>query len=236
MIDITKLKRDADYIRENLVTSNSGVITTKKDILLMVPSHFEAKGLLSIGMRNYSMGYFAVIMDDKYAVMILPAMIELDPRANITKEKINNVEYYVFAIDAGSTFIVTDQVFKKKTIVYFVVNEFIMQGKIPWYYTYDDIGRLFHDTSEFADITLYQREEVGEILAAMITRDPKDRTRHYRLTDFKDKPAYVGLTSVFFSATNTVNKICGNYFSDGIVSALVTPTEEVSNIEKILRA
>lgn len=231
-----ELKRDPAYVLSNLVTTKSGKIVTKKDIKLQVPVHFEAKKLVDIGLRNYAIGYFVVIMDDKYSVMSMAAKVELSSKAMITKEKINNVEYYNFFFNAGSVFIETNKVFREATIMYNIVDELLMQGKIPWYYDYDDVGQLLCTAKEYASSNLMPIDEIGEIIASIITRDKKDRTVYYRLSEQKEKPDYVALTSVFYSATNTVNKLCGNHFSEGVVSALVNPTTEVENVEKILRA
>ena len=48
--------------------------------------------------------------------------------------------------------------------------------------------------------------------------------------------SYIPLNSVYYAATNTVNKLAGNHFDKGVVSALITPTEEIEHIESLLRA
>ena len=49
-------------------------------------------------------------------------------------------------------------------------------------------------------------------------------------------PVFIPISSIEFGATNTLNKLGGNYFDKGVASALVTPTESVELIEIIIRS
>jgi hypothetical protein len=50
----------------------------------------------------------------------------------------------------------------------------------------------------------------------------------------KKPPVYIPLRSVTYTATNTTNKLAGSYFQEGLVSALVSPSERKERIESIL--
>ena len=51
----------------------------------------------------------------------------------------------------------------------------------------------------------------------------------------KNPPAYIALKNLTYAATNTVARIGGSFFGDGLVSALTNPSERVERIESILR-
>ena len=233
---MTELKRDPAYILSNLVTTDSGEVICKKDCKIQVPVHFEAKNLLDIGLRNFVMGSFPIIIDDKYGVMSMAAKVEISPNVKIVKEKIKGVEYYNMSFAAGEKFIVSSDIFKNDGLMYYLVDEIFMQAKVPWYIIYNDLGQILITAKEYAGSKLMPIDEIGELLASIMARDKKDRRLYYRVTDKKEPPDFIGITSVFYGATNTVNKLCGNYFSEGVVSALINPTEEVEKIESILRA
>jgi len=126
--------------------------------------------------------------------------------------------------------------------MYNIFDEFIFKGKIPWYMGYEDVGKLFDTADSHAGSAVASNYEVIELIASMVTRSKDDRTKYIRSVaktdeDFNDsKISYVPLSSIFYSVNSTVNKIAGSYFSDGVVSALVTPTTKVDKIESILRA
>ena len=63
----------------------------------------------------------------------------------------------------------------------------------------------------------------------------KEQIIHNR-EDLKTKKfVTIPLRSVAYAASNTTNKLAGSYFSVGLTSALVNPTERVEKIEAILR-
>ena len=47
---------------------------------------------------------------------------------------------------------------------------------------------------------------------------------------------WTALNSVRDSATNTTTKLGGNYYSEGVISALINPSDRVERIESILTA
>ena len=156
--------------------------------------------------------------------------------------KINEVSYYEFYFEANSILIETTHLVRRNLLMFNVLDEFMFQGNVPWYIEYEDLGKLL-DTSEYhADSRVGQNYEVTELIASFLARKKDDRTKYYRtvIENFADlkktPPVFVALKSVFYSATNTLNKLAGSYFNDGVVSALVTPTQNVERIESLLRS
>ena len=87
-----------------------------------------------------------------------------------------------------------------------------------------------------------ENPEVIQLLTSLVSRNVNNRLQYYRSVvntrkDLIDNPpAFVPLKSVMYSATNTVNKLVGSYFSEGVVSSLLYPTTRVEPLERILTA
>ena len=236
-----KYTRDPSIANRNLVENSNGEVLTKADCKIQIPVRFATRGLGQVGIDTFSYGLFPVIYGDSYSVINVNALIELNP-AKVNIITVDEVEYYEFSFDAGQVVIKTTDLIKRSDIIYSVFDEFIFKGKVPWYVGYEDLGKLFDTSKQYADSIAGQNLEVIELLASMITRDTKDRTKYIRtaIDKYSDTGIehidYVPLSSVFYSVNSTVNKLAGSYFSEGVISALVTPTTKSSKIENILRA
>ena len=208
-----------------------------KPCVIQIPFRYAQLNLAQLGSDTYILGVYALILESgEYAVSSALGLIKITPD-KVSSIKIDNEEYYEFSFDAGSTVIDNTTIVQRDTILYNIFNEFIVRGSVPWYLEYDDLGKLFNTARSYADSNIGMNYEVWEFLASIIARTPKDRSIYYRLgTNFKETPQYVPMTSVFYSMHNTVNKLAGNYFTDGLTSALVNPSENIEKIEQLLRA
>ena len=237
-----KYVRNADKVKLALKELPDGQLLTTEACRIQVPARFSDKNLAQIGIDNYIFGIFALILEDgTYSVCNVNAMIKILP-FKVIDTTINGVVYHEFYFEANSVVIANLNLVKRDVLAYNVLEELIFNGNLPWYLNYEDVGKLFDTAKKHADIAIDRNYEVLELITSMIARDANDRTKYYRTTVesendiFSRPPEYVPMKSVFFSATNTLNKLAGNYFSDGVVSALVTPTREVERIESLLRA
>jgi hypothetical protein len=129
---------------------------------------------------------------------------------------------------------------KTDTLVYRVYNEIIAGGHTPWYLGYAEMARIFDTARYHAGANVGQNHEVTELLISLIARNPKNRHEYYRATiqDMHDlvtnPPVFIPLRSVEYAASNTLNKLAGSYFSRGVVSALVSPSERVERLDALL--
>jgi hypothetical protein len=230
-------KRNASVVKSQLVTKDHQVFT-KVPCKIHIPMRFSQINLAEIGIETYIYGLFAIILESgEYAVMNIMAMVKINPDKVLTTE-INSEGYYEFIFDAGSTIIENTSVIRKDSLFYPVINELIFRGGVPWYVDYEDLGKAFDSGKKFADNNAGKSYEVNELLASMISRSRKDRAIFYRHSENpkEKKPDYIALTSIFYSVKNTVNKLAGNYFTEGLVSALVEPSQSTEKIEQLLRA
>ena len=238
------LVRDAAKVRANLQKLSNSTIVTSKPCKVILPCRFESSGLAEIGVETIVLGLFAIEYEDEgsryYGVINVNAMVKLGP-ARIDKVKIGGNDYYQFTYDAGSVVIANYNLFLQDVLVYEIYNELISAGKVPDYVDYEDLGSIFDSAVDYAGANVGRNEEITETLAAIISRIKSDRNKQFRTLAGDEqvmktqKPAYIPLRSVIYSATNTLNKLAGSYMQVGVVSALVTPSEKVEKLDEILR-
>jgi len=240
-MDINKLVRNADIVKEAL-TEVDGKLVTKKEVKIHIPSRFVDRGLAFVGLENYIVGIYAIILEDTYyGVSTVNAMINIDPTST-TRIKINGDQYFEFMFKPGSTVFKTLSLVKTDTVVYNIYDEIFSNGRIPWYMGYDDLGRIFDTASYHGGANVGSDKEVTELIASLVARDPADRTKYYRtkintLEDMRaNHPVYIGLCNVTYAATNTMNRLGGSYMGQGIVASLVNITERTERVEQILLA
>lgn len=239
---MAKYKRDAGKVLANLKVTPTGQVITTKPCKIQVPVRFTEIGLGEIGINTYAYGLFCIISETgEYSVCNVNAILQLEPYKQ-SLVTINEVDYYEFHFEAGSVVIKTTDLIKQEALLYRIFNEFIFNGKVPWYVEYDDLGKLFDSAKHHAGSNVAQNLEVIEFIASMITRSSKDRRIYIRnsiksLNELTlENIAYVPLKSVFYSVNSTLNKIAGSYVNDGIASALVNQSTSAGKIERILRA
>lgn len=237
-----KLVRDPAAVLAQLKTTAAGQVITRSSCKIQVPARYIDIGLGQIGTETYILGCFALILDSgQYTVCNIAAIVELEPFKTVTT-KIEEVLYYEFYFEPGQVVIKTTDVLRRSALMYNIFDEFMFKGKIPWYLEYEDVGKLFDTAKSHGDSNVGENLETIEFIASIITRHVKDRTKPIRqvIQDYKELNKvninYVGLASIFYSVNSTLNKLAGSYFNDGVTSALVTPTENISKIESILRA
>jgi hypothetical protein len=235
------LKRNPVSVLSNLVTSENGTVLTKVPCKIQIPSRFIDIDLAQIGTTTMVLGCFALILENgDYSVCSINTFVELVPFKTLTTV-VNEVDYHEFYFEANSVVIKSSDLVRRNVIMYDIFNEFMFRGKIPWYIEYDDLGKLFDSAKEYGDSPVGTNLEIIEFITAMITRSSADRSKPIRCvaTSYadiaQDKISYVPLMSVFYSVNNSVNKLAGAYFNDGVISALVQPASKVGTVEQILR-
>lgn len=239
-MDVSKLIRDSKRVKACLKELPDNTVVALKPLKLYIPARFEERELASIGNEIYVIGVFALVTEDGfYSVSKVNAMMRIAP-SSINTVRIDGDVYYEFSFRAGSTVIADMNLVKNDVITYFIFEEFIAKGKVPWYIDYNDLGGLFATSKKYAGVNIGESHEVIELIASIIARDPKNLYRQYRhsIKDAKsivtDPPTYVPLGAIQYTATNTVTKIAGSYMSDGVVSALVNPSTRPERIESLL--
>lgn len=248
-MNVKSLKRDAakvkGYLRKLDIKDSKGLVTdtqtvTTKGCKIMIPVRYAEHNLATLGSQIYICGIYAIIVEDLYyAISITNAMMRIKP-SSTDKVDVDDEPYYVFTFDPGSVVIDSNALVKKDVLVYEVYSEMISKGRVPWFLGYLEMSKLFESAKKFAGVNIGDQPEVDWLLISLIARDPKNIGSYYRSTIqsmddlVKNPPIWTPLQKVSLAATNTFTKIGGNYFKDGVRSALVNPSTRTERIETIL--
>ncbi len=230
-------QRVQSYVRE---LEDERLVTTK-GCKIVIPVRFAERELAYIGMETRIVGIFAMIVEDMYySVSLANAMMRITPSSTV-KAMYDGDEYYEFSFDPGATVIPSVQLVQTDTLVYSIYNEILAKGRVPWYLGYEELSELFDTARYHASANIGHNQEITELIVSIIGRDGNNRHTEYRhaIESYQDlvkkPPVFIPLRSVEFAATNTLNKLAGSYARDGLISALVTPTDRVEKIEQLLR-
>lgn len=235
-----RYQRAPERVWERLQEREDGGVYTDTACKIHVPERYLTRHLATVGNEVFILGFFALIMDEAYyGVSITAAMMRITPSSTDTVE-VNGDTYLEFSFEAGDRVFYSTDLVKNSTLTYYIYDEHIAKGRIPWYFNYYDLGRIFETAEEHAGINLGNRA-ILDLIISTIARDQKDYTVLYRhvLTKPQDlitnPPAIVPFRSVIWNTSDTTSKLIGAYFGDSITSALVNPSERLERIEELLR-
>jgi hypothetical protein len=236
-----KLIRDPKRVQACLKELPDHRLVALKPVKIYVPARFNERNLATIGTEVYIVGIYGIVVEDQYyGSSTVNAMMRIEP-SSIMRIQVDGEEYFEFSFDAGATVISSTLLVKQDTLVYRIYDEIFAKGRVPWYMSLLQLGRLFETAKKHAGANLGQNQEVTELIASIIARDESDRHLQYRSTiksmdDLQRRPpVYIPMRSVQYAANNTLNKLAGSYFGEAVVSALVTPSDRTERIESLLR-
>lgn len=240
-MDISKLVRNAQEIHACLLETDNKQLIARKPVKILVPKRYEEHRLAIVANEVRIVGIYCMIADDRfYAVSSATAMMQILP-TTITIVSVDDEEYYEFFFEKGAVICPNLDLLKDDNLVYYVYDEHVAKGHIPWYFSYTDLGKLFVSATHHGGIVLSASNAALEMIAATISRDERDRTKYYRHRiksideELKVPPAFIPFRSVIYGPTNTTARLMGAYFDDGVLSALVNPSEKTEGIETLLR-
>lgn len=230
------LTRSSERVLSTLVENGDQLITTT-GCKLYIPTRFVEKGLIQIGNETYITMLYAMVVDDKYySVSNVPARGRIEP-TEVNTLFIEEEDYYEFVFAPGAVVIANVNLVSDKNILFDIHEEIIGKGKVPWYLTYNDLGKLFTLAPRYAGGSVGANHAVREMIVSIIARDHQNPVQFYRQSPDlgQRRPFYVPFKSVAYGASNTTAKLMGAYWNEGLTSALVNPTDRVEAIEEILR-
>lgn len=235
-----KYQRRPDQVKAHLKLQSDGGVYTDVSMRIHIPERYATRHLASIGTETFILGFFALIMDNgDYAVSTTPAMMRITPSSTETI-MIGDTSYFEFHFDAGDRVFHSTHLVKNKALTYYIYDEHIAKGRIPWYMNYFDMATMFELAEKHAGLYLGSRA-ILNLITSTTARDSKDLKTLYRHVIFKpvdvlnNPPAIVPFRSVIWNTSDTTSKLVGAHFSDSINSALANPSERVERIEELLR-
>lgn len=206
-----------------------------------IPERFTERGLAVIEDVTYILGFMAILTeDDYYASSTITAMIRTEPD-RIGRCVVDDVGYIELHYEKGSALIANTNLVIIDNLIHRIETEMYGKAKIPWYYDYEDLPRMFAETQKYNGVNPAPDQAAWEYLCAHICRDPDDTTRYYRQRvhakgDYlKRPPVTVPLKNVSLGATNVTARLAGSYFDDGLTVSLTNPSERAERIETLLR-
>jgi hypothetical protein len=237
-----KLERDGDRVKAHLRELPDESLVAVKAIKLIIPARYAEHSLAEVGIETYICGIVMYVVEDKYyALSKINAMIRITPTTT-SKRTVDDEEFYEFYFEPGSVVTPSLNLVRTDTLVYKIFDELFAKGRVPSYMGYNDMAGIFDSARKHANANVGSNHEVTEMLVSLIARNPDDRTQYYRqcVTSEEDlvkrPPIWTSLYSVTDAATNTLNKLAGSYFHEGVVSALNSPAERTERLEDLLRA
>ena len=237
-MDISNLTRDPVSVKKDLVTHKDGTVSAKKDCTITIPLLWEEKDLFLRGDSVLITAICPIIIDDKYAVLSVMSRIVTDP-VTISTVTINDMDYVLLYYDVGDRILARHEVVKDDGLPYKIFDTIIDKGKVPWYLSYEDLGKLFDTSKSYSGLGINVDHAIFEMVASLIARDKNDRSKFYRHAvnkSLKSEPTFIPMRSVQYGASNTTAKLIGAYWSEGLTSALVHPSERKELIEDLLRS
>jgi len=226
------MKRDPAYFK-NIIVNKDNKLITKENVKIKFPKRYIDKGLAKIGSNIEIYGIFAIVKDDRYSVSNIPAMINTSPIL-INEKLINEVEYIVFEYGKDSPIVNDITVLKNNILTEALFQEFIINGKMPWFIEYEDVNVIFKNMVKYASSAIGENHISSELITSYMARSKNDIKLFHR-NEPKDDYIFAPLDDVFYSANSTLAKLAGNYFSDAIISAIKQPEKSPTQLEKLLR-
>ena len=239
-MDTSELIRNPKYVIDSFKRSGGMQIATKLT-KYYIPTRYEEKKLAVIGMPHFICGVFGIVVEDKYyASSVAATMIEIDPDY-INTVKIDDISYYEFTFNPGSVIHPNLNVVQGGDVIFSIYDMLVAGGNIPWYIDLNNLPSIFRKAREFSGSPIGFGTAAIELKIAVLARSPEDIAEyycHYVNRVGKDKakpPQYIGNRHAVFGATNTLSRMIGNYHDHSIAASLNNPTQDVEDIEYILR-
>lgn len=239
-MDIRNLKRDPDRVKANLLVRGNEMVA-KVPCKIIIPARFIERGLGTLEPEVYTVTIYALVMEDKYyAVTLAPAMMRLTP-SDIEHVSIDDEPHIAFHFDKGAVICPQLNLVKRNELIYYVYNELTAKGNVPWYVSYNDMAIPYENAPRFANATIGANPAIMQMVVSSVARKATDKAVQYRhavrtMQDIqKVEPVIIALRSIIWGPTNTLARVVGTHFKEGLATALVNPSEKLEPIEDMLR-
>lgn len=219
-------------LKESLIFKEDKIIANEP-LKIEFPTWYENKKLVEYGETTSLYGIFAIINSkDEYSVSRIPTMIQTTPLL-INKVNREDGEYYQFLYSKNSV-ICDRKVVKMELLSYNFFEAFIISAKVPWFIKYEDLLFIINNLEKYSKSELGKNHISSELVVSFITRVKNNLNKFYR-QDTKSEYTFIDLNNVYYSSISTISKIAGNYFTEGLISALVQKEEEPIKLEEVVR-
>lgn len=256
-MDFKRLVRDGSVIHEMLVELPDHSIITKKGCKIYIPARYAEQRLAHISNEIFIFGIFAIVVDNGtpavgistdlsaapsrvYGVSNACTMLNIAPGAQrVVKSR--DQSYYEFSFDPGTTLIKNSYAVMDDTLPYQMYREFIEMGKVPEFFSYEDMANIFISVVDLAGVKLGASEAILSAIASSVIKDPEELRRSFAFVineideQLKHRYSVVPFRDVQLGATNNTAKLMGSFSDLATSSMLVNPSTRSEPMEELLR-
>lgn len=237
----TQFIRDRSKVSKAWQETEEGSVIALKPLKVYIPARFPQRELAIFEEEITFTGICAVVLDDTYYMSsMICAPIRTEP-SMIGSQVIDDVEYIEMHYEPGDRVICSLDLVMIDNLLYRIYDEVIAKGRVPWYMSYPEIGSIFMSAFKHTGVRIGKTPTIMEIIASVICRDRTELRKYYRQVietyedAFLNPPKIIALRNVSYGATNTIAKLTGSRFDEGMTAAIVNPGERVERTEMILR-
>lgn len=233
------LIRDPERVKTHWKITPKDEMVAIYPVKIYIPARYKQSDMAIFENEKSFMGIFAMVVEDSfYATSLVSSFIRSEPTA-INDVVIDDEDYIELFYEPGARIMTNVNLPKVDSFLYRISDEFDAKGKVPWFMSYDDLGKLFENSGYYNGRQIGYNPQVNEMIAATICRSPEDVKQYFRQMRSREtyslKPTVIPLRAVSYGATNAIAKLMGPYFDENVTSALVSPGQRVENIERYLR-
>lgn len=236
-MDISKLSHDKAKVSSALMYKDQAIIA-KTDLKMMIPSRYFEIGLATLEPEVYTLGIFALIVEDKYySCSLAVSMMRITPTEHY-EVMVDDEAYTVFEFDKGSVVTPNRNLVQRDALIHNVWELLISQARWPWFINERNVSIVFEAARKFTGVKLGNNAAIVQMVLSTILRDKKDLSIQYRHVLEKDPKAeaqIVALRSIIYGPSNTFSRLNGPYFGDGLPTALVNQSQRSEPTEELFR-
>lgn len=230
----SELRRNQQAVLKHLHVQDDHSVFTDKACSIYIPSKWRDTPLAKMEGEVYILALFILVIDGAYTLFNANALMNIKP-SSINTVFMDGIECIEFSFQAGDVVIGNLNVAQDNNLPYYIGDIIVNKGNIVPYLTKDDFLQLFITAGNIAGLRLPNYAYVIFYLSHVL-RLEKDKSKLAREGKPTDPWTFIPFNSVMYATNSTLTKMNGSYLDEGIQSALVSPSEEASSIEQILRA
>ncbi len=211
-----------------------------KPLKLIIPSYFETRDLVTLGDQIQVVGYYALIVDEKYYTVASYCGKVITVPSSIKRIMIEDEEYFEFTYEVGDVLFANYDILSIDFVAMSTYEAVYDRGRVPFYFNTHDVGTLLYTAASIAGANLSVNPMSFEMLAEKIAYDPKNPDRSYRHSlktqadAINTPPLWINLRSVQNIATNALSALVGAHADDGLLKIINDPSRRPEKLEELV--
>lgn len=235
---LTDLVQNTSKVSKAITVLDDKSVIANRDLEVYFPQRFLKNGLAEV---TDFVSIFPVlgitIPDECYACFTSMLKMKMFP-TEIQDISIKGDKYLKMVFMEGDTFFESLLSPIDPSTPYYYFMEFINYAKIPWYMDWQHHSSLFDSAGAELGKKVGSSPQVMRVLCSIIYRDPDDNDKPYRGSKAMREgrePTIVGLNNPSMLIEDSFAKLMGGYFADNLLSAIIKPSDKITNLDKMIR-